>query len=45
MMVNFEELAELSFLIFVLDQVLVLDYGLVVDENNFGPYISLNYDA
>jgi len=44
-MVNFEELAELSFLIFVLDQVLVLDYGLVVDENNFGSYISLNYDA
>lgn len=45
MMVNFEELAELTFLIFVLDQVLVLDYGLVVDESNFGSYISLNYDA
>jgi hypothetical protein len=45
MMFDFEQLAEMTFLIFALDEEVVLNNGVVINRDNFSSYISLIFDA
>ena len=38
-------LADMTFRIFILEQVVVFDNGMVVDKNNFGEFISFHFDT
>ena len=44
-MLDFEKLAKFTFVIFVLDQVIVFDNGIVVDKVNFAEFISFQFDT
>ena len=44
-MIDFEKIEELTFIIFVLDQIVILDTGLVIDRHNFGEFITSTNDA
>lgn len=44
-MIDFDKLAEMSFLIFVMDQKLLLDGGIVLDRDNFAEFMSFQFNA
>ncbi len=44
-MLDFDMLADMAFRIFVLEQVVVFDNGMVVDKNNFIEFISFQFDT
>lgn len=45
MMLDFERLAELTFIIFVLQEEVVFDNGIVLDKNNFAVLMSFHFAA
>ncbi len=44
-MVDYQKIAEMTFLVMELNQVLVFDNGIVIDRDNFAEFISYWYDA
>lgn len=44
-MLDFERIAEISFLVMELDQTLVFESGMIVDRDNLAEYIRNTYDA
>ena len=44
-MIDFNKIAEMSFLVFELDQRLIFDNGIIVDKDNFTQFIQNTYDA
>lgn len=44
-MLDFQRLAEMTFVVFVLEQVIVFDDGIFVDKNNFGEFVSFQFDT
>ncbi len=44
-MIDFKKIAEMSFLVFELNQRLVFDNGIIVDKDNFSQFIQFTYDA
>ena len=44
-MIDFQRIAEMTFLVMELDQVLMFDNGIVVDKDNLGEFITSIYDT
>lgn len=44
-MLDFEKIAEISFLVVELEQMLVLDNGIVITKDNVGQFLNSNFDA
>ena len=44
MLINFEEISELAFIVYVLGQPVIID-GIIVDELTFPAFISNYFDA
>lgn len=44
-MLDFEKIAEISFLVVEMEQMLVLDNGIVITKDNVGQFINSNFDA
>lgn len=44
-MIDFERIAEISFLVYVLDQTLYLDNGIILDKDNACQFIQSVYDT
>lgn len=44
-MIDFDKIAEMSFLVLEMDQILFFDNGLIVNKENFGEFITSQFDA
>ena len=44
-LIDFAKIAEMSFLIFELDQRLIFDNGIIVDKDNFTQFLQNTFDA
>ena len=44
-MIGMDELAEMAFVIFELDQVIVFDNGIIVDRDNFSEFMSFHFNT
>ena len=44
-MLDFEKIAEISFFVVELEQMLVLDNGIVITKDNVGQFLNSNFDA
>ncbi|WP_298501018.1 hypothetical protein [uncultured Methanobrevibacter sp.] len=44
-MIDFDKIAEITFLVMDQNQVLIFDNGMIVDRNNLGEFINYQFDA